>query len=153
MNDEKMDQRAWSLVEIDESVGKALADVALLLYGDGAVAVIPKPGAGVAGAPGSEAASAIGDSPHVTARSLPRGWVSIRDAAATLGFSVVSLRRLIERNARRAADGGTEAVVDGVRARKVGRTWRVQLSDAWTSGRPTGPRRRVLHDVRGSARR
>lgn len=70
--------------------------------------------------------------------STPR-WTSIREAALILGFGTVSLRRLIERHSRRAADGGIEAVVDGLRARKIGRTWRVQLSTAWSS-EPASPR-------------
>lgn len=63
-------------------------------------------------------------------------WMSIRRAAELLGFAPVSLRRAIERNARRAIDGGIEARFDGLIARKLGRNWRVQLSSAWhTSGR------------------
>lgn len=62
-------------------------------------------------------------------------WLSVREAALLLGFAVVSLRRAIERHARRAPDGGTEASFDGIRAKKLGRTWRVLLSAAWTSGR------------------
>lgn len=61
--------------------------------------------------------------------------MSVREAAEIIGFAVVSLRRAIERNARRAADGGTEASFDGVRARKIGRNWRVQLSSAWAPRR------------------
>lgn len=62
-------------------------------------------------------------------------WVSVRIAARTLGFTPVSLRRAIERHARRAEDGTIEARFDGLRARKLGRTWRVQLSSAWTTER------------------
>ena len=62
-------------------------------------------------------------------------WTSVREAARVLGFGVVSLRRVLERHARRVDDGGVEANVDGLRARKFGRSWRVQLSDAWTSAR------------------
>lgn len=67
-------------------------------------------------------------------------WISVSKAAVMLGFGVVSLRRLIERHARRGSDGGIEVHVDGIRARKVGRTWRVFLSEAWTSpsGSPRG---------------
>lgn len=60
-------------------------------------------------------------------------WTNVREAARVLGFATVSLRRAIERNARRAADGGTEAAFDGIVARKCGRTWRVRLGDAWTA--------------------
>ena len=77
-------------------------------------------------------------------------WMSVREAALVLGFGTVSFRRLLERHARRAADGGVEASVDGVRARKIARTWRVQLSAAWTQARPEV--RRVVHEVGGSTR-
>lgn len=66
-------------------------------------------------------------------------WMSVREAAAVLGFAVVSLRRAIERHARRAPDGGIEASFDGLRARKLGRTWRVQLGSRWTA--PSAPSR------------
>ncbi|MDI1445959.1 hypothetical protein [Polyangium sp. 6x1] len=42
-----------------------------------------------------------------------------------------ALRKTLERRAVRASDGGTEASVDGVRARKFGRIWRVRFSEAW----------------------
>lgn len=77
-------------------------------------------------------------------------WISIREAADILGYGAVSMRRLIERNARRVADGGIEANVDGVRARKIGRTWRVQLGAAWSSA-PTKAQR-VVDDEGGSTR-
>lgn len=75
--------------------------------------------------------------------SAPR-WVSVRDAALALGFAAVSLRRAIERNSRRAPDGGVEASFDGVRARKLGRTWRVLLGDCWA---PTQPSQRAARDA------
>lgn len=59
-------------------------------------------------------------------------WMSVDAAAAILGVPVITLRRAIERNARRAADGSVEARVDGIRARKFGRLWRVALDRAWT---------------------
>ncbi len=58
-------------------------------------------------------------------------WVSVARAAAHLGTSGDSLRKMLERRAVRAKDGGTEADVDGVRGRKLGRHWRVRLSPAW----------------------
>lgn len=58
-------------------------------------------------------------------------WISIREAATMLGFAAVSFRRLVERHARKTADGGTEAAFDGVRAKKLGRTWRVLLGERW----------------------
>ena len=59
-------------------------------------------------------------------------WLSVRTAAERLGFSDGALRKLLERNAVRAADGGIEANVDGVRGRKLRRLWRVCLSPAWS---------------------
>jgi hypothetical protein len=61
-------------------------------------------------------------------------WMSVRAAARILGFNAVAFRRVLERNARRGADGSVETHCDGVTARKFGRSWRVQLSAAWTSG-------------------
>ncbi|MDI1484839.1 hypothetical protein [Polyangium sp. y55x31] len=58
-------------------------------------------------------------------------WVPLDRAAAHLGMNVGALRKTLERRAMRAADGGTEASVDGVRARKFGRIWRVRFSEAW----------------------
>ncbi|MDI1484769.1 hypothetical protein [Polyangium sp. y55x31] len=58
-------------------------------------------------------------------------WVSLDRAAAHLGLNAAQLRKTLERRATRAADGGTEASVDGVRARKFGRLWRVRFSEAW----------------------
>lgn len=58
-------------------------------------------------------------------------WVSIERAAAHLGLSEGALRKALERRAVRAGDGGTEALLDGVRARKFGRLWRVRFSESW----------------------
>jgi len=58
-------------------------------------------------------------------------WVSIDKAAAHLGMNAAALRKTLERRAVRAADGATEAALDGVRARKFGRLWRVRFSEAW----------------------
>lgn len=61
---------------------------------------------------------------------MPR-WFALRDAAAILSVTPNALRKQLERRAVRAADGGTEAVVDGVRARKFANRWRVSFSRAW----------------------
>jgi len=58
-------------------------------------------------------------------------WCSLPAAAALLGMAPEALRRSLERHAVRAPDGGTEASLDGVRGRKLGRCWRVSLSDRW----------------------
>jgi hypothetical protein len=58
--------------------------------------------------------------------------MTIRQAAAILAMSPEALRRSLERHAVRAPDGSVEAAIDGVRARKFGRLWRVALSERWT---------------------
>jgi hypothetical protein len=59
-------------------------------------------------------------------------WLPVRVAAEALTMSPDALRRTLERNAHQAEDGGTEANIDGVRARKFGRLWRVLLSGSWS---------------------
>ncbi len=49
-----------------------------------------------------------------------------------LDITPAALLRALERAAHRAGDGGIEAELDGVRGRKLGRRWRVSLSEAWT---------------------
>jgi len=58
-------------------------------------------------------------------------WLPLERAAAHLSMNAAALRKALERRAMRAADGATEASLDGVRARKFGRTWRVRFSDGW----------------------
>jgi hypothetical protein len=58
-------------------------------------------------------------------------WLPIERAAAHLSMTVAALRKALERRATRASDGATEANLDGVRARKFGRNWRVRFSSAW----------------------
>jgi hypothetical protein len=55
--------------------------------------------------------------------------------AAILGIEVVTLRRAIERHARRDTEGRVHAEFDGVRARKLGRHWRVLLDPCWSTER------------------
>jgi hypothetical protein len=57
--------------------------------------------------------------------------MSVEAAADILAVSVVTLRRALERAARRRPEGGVEAAVDGVRGRKFGRVWRVALDQGW----------------------
>lgn len=58
-------------------------------------------------------------------------WVSLERAALHLGMGAAALRKALERRAVRAADGVTEAALDGVQARKFGRLWRVRFSERW----------------------
>jgi hypothetical protein len=55
----------------------------------------------------------------------------LREAADILDVSPGALRKQFERKARRASDGGVEAEIDGVRARKFANRWRVSFGDAW----------------------
>lgn len=61
----------------------------------------------------------------------PLQWYALRQAAEVLSVSPEALRKQFERKARRTADGGVEADVDGVRARKFANRWRVCFGDAW----------------------
>ena len=71
--------------------------------------------------------------PNTPFKPNAQRWFSIRSVAAVIGYAPVPLRRLIERHARKGPDGTIESVVDGLRARKLGRTWRVQLGERWLS--------------------
>jgi hypothetical protein len=68
----------------------------------------------------------------------------VDDAAEILDLAVVTLRRAIERHARRDAEGRIHASFDGVHARKIGRHWRVLLDDCWTGAEPAHATDRVL---------
>jgi hypothetical protein len=57
--------------------------------------------------------------------------MTVEQAATLLSLPVVTLRRMLERNARAGADGGTIARTDGITARKIGRLWRVWLDAGW----------------------
>lgn len=67
---------------------------------------------------------------------LGQPWLSVAAAAAHLGLTVPALQRRLERAAVKAKDGGVEASFDGVRGRKLGYLWRVQLSPAWIGSKP-----------------
>jgi hypothetical protein len=73
-------------------------------------------------------------SPEVRPVQTRVRWLGIPEAAAILGIDDVNLRRACERNARRAPDGVVESNFDGIRARKLGRLWRVQLGGRWLTG-------------------
>ena len=68
----------------------------------------------------------------MTARThSPPAWMTVDQAAAFLSLPPVTLRRTLERNARKADDGGTVSQADGMTARKLGRLWRVRLDQGW----------------------
>jgi len=58
-------------------------------------------------------------------------WISLLRAAEALDEDVESLRKKLQRASRKADDGVVEAEIDGVRARKFGRVWKVRMSDGW----------------------
>jgi hypothetical protein len=64
--------------------------------------------------------------------------MTVDQAAAFLSVPVVTLRRALERNARKAPDGGTISHADGIAARKLGRLWRVRLDAVWRA--PAAPK-------------
>jgi integrase len=70
---------------------------------------------------------------------LPVQWCSLPVAAEVLGMTPGALRKIVERNARPGQDG-VEAELNGVRARKLGRLWRVSLSSAWSETIPSTPK-------------
>lgn len=61
----------------------------------------------------------------------PSTWISLVRAAQFLGESPESLRKKLTRAARKGDDGVVEAEFDGIRARKLGRNWKVRLSGGW----------------------
>ena len=67
--------------------------------------------------------------------NTPLRWFPLRDAALTLGVSPDALRKQLERNVKRARDGGVEAQVDGLLARKFANRWRVSFGEAWCNSR------------------
>lgn len=66
-------------------------------------------------------------------------WRSVEDAAAFLGMPVRVLREALASNARLDA-GVTEAQLDGIIGRKLGRRWRVWLAEKWTAPEPATAR-------------
>jgi hypothetical protein len=64
--------------------------------------------------------------------SAPLRWYPLRDAAQILAVTPAALRKQLERRTQRAADGGVEAHLDGVRARKFANRWRVSFGKSWT---------------------
>jgi len=62
----------------------------------------------------------------------PASWLRVEEAAQILGVAVITFRRAIDRHARRDADGRIFSEFDGVRARKLGRQWRVLLDPCWS---------------------
>ena len=57
--------------------------------------------------------------------------MTVDQAATFLQLPCVTLRRSLERNARKLPDGGIASHVDGISARKIGRLWRVWLDAGW----------------------
>jgi hypothetical protein len=68
-------------------------------------------------------------------------WLTVSEAAKFLSLSEGALRKALERHATCAPDGGVEATLDGVRARKLGRRWRLHLEARWRLEFPRGNKR------------
>jgi hypothetical protein len=63
---------------------------------------------------------------------LSRGsWMTVDQAAVFLHLPRVTLRRALERNARKLPEGGITSHIDGIAARKLGRLWRLWLDAGW----------------------
>lgn len=58
-------------------------------------------------------------------------WLALTRAAHVIDMSAHALRRRCERHAHVGEDGVIEAVFDGIRARKIGRLWRIAFSREW----------------------
>lgn len=57
--------------------------------------------------------------------NAPLSWIPLKDAALTSGVSPNALRKQLERDVKRARDGGVGADSGELRARKVANRWRV----------------------------
>lgn len=77
------------------------------------------------------------DQHAIKASTAPREarWRSVEEAAAFLGMPPRVLREALASHAR-AVHGAIEAHWGGILARKLGRRWRVWLSDQWTAPQP-----------------
>jgi hypothetical protein len=102
----------------------------------------------VSGVSAAEVSSGQDRSPIRVARAGP--WASVEHAAAFLDVPPVTLRRMLERHARRGEDGRVMANVDGITARKLGRAWRVLLDEDWRN--PSGATQRARASVRVPSR-
>jgi len=77
-------------------------------------------------------------------------WRSTEDAALFLGMPVRVLRDALTEHAK-AAGGVVEARWNGILARRIGRRWKVWLSEAWTAPEENSERdRRSLGTVRSA---
>jgi hypothetical protein len=61
-------------------------------------------------------------------------WLSIDAAARLSGTSIVTPRRLFERNALHPADMSVVSRLDEIVARKICDEWRTQLGKDWRTG-------------------
>ncbi len=58
-------------------------------------------------------------------------WMTVDQASVFLQLPCVTLRRALERNARKLPEGGITSHIDGIATRKIGRLWRVWLDAGW----------------------
>lgn len=61
-------------------------------------------------------------------------WMSLDVAAKTLGLSSEALKKRLQQAVKNAPDGSVESrPTPGIKARKLGRYWRVCLSEGWAN--------------------
>lgn len=72
-----------------------------------------------------------GDGANTAGDGAPR-WMSTEQAAPFLGMSVRVLRDTLTKHAKTSGEM-TEARFDGILGRRVGRRWKVWLSEKWTA--------------------
>jgi len=58
-------------------------------------------------------------------------WVSLPTAAEHLGESQTGLRKKLDRASKLGEDGVVEAHLEGLRARKFGKLWKIRLDRGW----------------------
>ncbi len=75
--------------------------------------------------------------PTTNGQPHPVHWYTVPVAAEILSLPAVTLRRRIQRYARRTPDG-TVSTFDGITARKIGGQWRVWLGN-WAMETATAP--------------
>lgn len=69
-----------------------------------------------------------------TEASEQAAWLGIHRAAEVLDEAPESLRKKLERASKRHPDGHFEAEINGIRGRKLGHLWKVQLPASWIAG-------------------
>lgn len=66
---------------------------------------------------------------------VPFRWLSLPEAATARSVAAATLRKALDRRAKRVGGGVVEAVAFGLRGRKLGGRWRVTLGEIWQEPR------------------